>query len=28
MVDMAVTKGSLTTAEKDAIVSVKVQKEV
>ena len=28
MVEMAVTKGSLTTAEKDAIVSVKVQKEV
>ena len=28
MVDMAVTKGSITTAEKDAIVSVKVQKEV
>ncbi len=28
MVEMAVTKGSLTTAEKDAIVSVKSTKEV
>ena len=28
MVDMAVTKGSITTAEKDAIVAIKVAKEV